>query len=413
MSEQKEARKAQEESEAEPDSGQSPEVAEDQPSAGEGRGAEAANKAAARRGGNALAWFALLLALAACGLAGWQWWLSFAQPEAGRVDSRMAEQASDIQSQSQRVDRLDERVEGVEGRFDSLASELEQLEVPDFDPAQLRSQVQSESDARADLEQRVAALSERLDESVSSLESRIEEAGAARSGQIQESLAEARFRLALVEVAGLLRLGQSRVELAGDPAGAVAAYQRAQARLEGIDDARVSRLRSLVAEELEALRSIDTPDWPELAGRLSVLESESARWPAAVVDEPSPETTASVETGTVEGGWWSSIRSSLSGLVRVTPRESAPLTSAAVESVRERVRLHLAAAQAAAARRSAEEMSRHLEVSADLIRRHFDTAADAVSSALATLAEGSSVRAPELPELGGALAEAERRLAAS
>ena len=104
----------------------------------------------------------------------------------------------------------------------------------------------------------------------------------------------------------------------------------------------------------------------------------------------------------------------MGSLVRVTPRESAPLTPAAEESVRERLRLHLAAAQAAAARRNGDELASHASTAAGLIEAHFDTASNAVSSALETLSNLASSASPQsLPDLGGALAEAERRLAAS
>jgi len=374
-------------------------------------GPDSSNEPPPRPGSNAPAWLALLLALAAGGLAGWQWWLSETNDESGRFGPRIEQQASAVESQSRRLDELDERLGGVETRLDELAG---RLDARDFDPAAMRRDIQSRAEADAELRQQVTSLSERLDGAVSDLESQLEQAGAARSDRIEESMAEARFRLGLIEVAGLLRLGQSRAELAADPAGAIAAYRRAQSRLEAIDDVRLERLRQLVARELEALRSVESTDWPALTGQLSALESETAQWPVAGAREPgtdeSPMEDGGMET---EDGWWSSMRASLGGLVRVTPREAAPLTSAAVESVRERLRLHLAAAQVAAARRSTGELARHLEVAEDLTRAHFDTSDESVLRALEGISEAASVDLPSLPELGSALAEAERRLAGS
>lgn len=365
-------------------------------------------------GGNATAWLAMLLALGALGLAGWQWWLSETDDGSAGFVSRIDEQASALQTQSQRLEQFGERMETAESRLDTLAGELDSS---DFDPAELRRQLRSQASANDDLQQRVDALSERVDEAISNLESSIEQTGSARSGQIEESHDEAAFRLGLIEVASLLRLGQLRAELAVDPAGAIAAYERAQSRLEGIQDERATRLRQLVARELEALRSVEETDWPELAGQLSGLEAESAQWPMSGATEGAAAENGSGapggEAAEAEGGWWSKLRSSMGGLVRVTPRESAPLTPAAVESVRQRVRLHLAAAQAAAARRSVDELTRHLEVAGELIRAHFDTSAQAVARALESISEAASIKAPSLPDLGGALAEAERRLAAS
>lgn len=364
-----------------------------------------------RRGGNAPAWLALLLALIAVGLTGWQWWLARTEDDdSGALLSGLDEQAATIESQASNVAGLGDRVDAFASRLDRLAG---QVESSDFDPAELRRQLESHDDARTDLQQRVVSLSERVDQAVSNLESRLEQAGAARSDQIEQTLTQARYRLGLLEVASLLRLGQSRAELASDPAGAIAAYQRAQSRLENFEGDRAARLRQLVARELEALRSVETTDWAALAGRLSALETELAQWPLSPTEGSGAGDDPAEEPSAQGDGWWSSLRGSLDGLVRVTPRASAPLAPAAVESVRERVRLHLAAAQSAVARRSVAELAVQLEIAGELIRRHFDTSAEAVSRALEAISAASSADTPSLPDLGEALAETERRLAAS
>lgn len=384
----------------------------------------------AGRGSNAPAWLALLLALAACGLAGWLWWIdqqsadssADASADLAALASRVDEQASAIESRAQDLDRLDDRVSKLDSRLGDMAGRLEERDSErdseqDFDPAELRGRIEEQSGSTSDLRQQFESMSDRLDQAVADLESRIEQAGEDRSDGIDESLAEARFRLGLIEVAGLLRLGQSRAELAADPAGAAAVYRQAQSRLQQLEDGRVERLRQLVGQELEALRSVDGRDWAGLSGRLSALEKGSGKWPLAGPNDQPADTAAGGEAGDSDDGgeqdWWSGVQRSLGGLVRVTPRESAPLTPAAVESVRERVRLHLAAAQAAAARRNTDEMNRQLEAAEQLIRSHFDTSAEAVARALETISSAASAEAPSLPDLGDALAEAERRLAAS
>ncbi len=365
----------------------------------------------AARGGNALAWLALLLALAAVGMAGWQWWSARQSNDSAALAGRVNEQAAVIDSQSQSLDELGQRIDRLEASLDDLSARLDER---NFDPSELRNRIQEQADATARLRQQVESASEGFDRTVSELRSRIEEAGADRADRIDETLAEARFRLALVEIAGLLRLGQSRAELAADPAGAVAAYQQVRSRLEGLEDGRVERLRQLVARELESLRSVETTDWADLTGRLAALEGQSADWPLAGRDaQPAEPIDSSGSEADAGDGWWSDIRRGLGGLVRVTPREAAPLTPAAVESVRERLGLHLAAAQSAAARRNLDEMKLQLEAAGDLIEARFDTSAPPVSRALESIESAASVQAPSLPELGEALAEAENRLAAS
>lgn len=383
-------------------------------SAPEQVGGEADGPSARRRGANGLAWLALLLALGAAGLSGWQWWQSTKDDgDRNPIGSRLDEQSAAIEAQSQQTGDLAERLDGLSRRIGEIE---ERLPAEDFDPEALRRTDGDLSDAQTDLEQQVTDLSRRLEQAVSGLESRLDDVGVARTDQIDESVAEASFRLGLIEVVGLLSLGQSRAELAADYDAAANAYQRAQSRLESIDNGRMQGLRQLVARELEALRSFEAMNWSALGDQLAAFEAESAEWPMASrppVDDDEPASDAG-DGDSTDGGWWSGLKRSMGRLVRVSPRESAPLTPAAAESVRERLRLHLAAAQVAAARRNGEELARHASTVAELIEAHFDRSSDAVSSALDALSKLASPASPQsLPDLGDALAEAERRLAAS
>ncbi len=369
---------------------------------------------APRQGANGLAWLALLLALAAAGFSGWQWWQSTSDDgDRESFASRLDEQAAAIDDQSRQTDVLVERLDDLSGRLEAFEERLpeEQLDV-----GALRRADDDLSNALAELERRVDELSRQLDQSVSALDSRLEEAGVARTDQIDDSLADASFRLQLLEVAGLLRLGQARAELAADYEVALGAYRQAQSRLDSIDDGRVERLRQLVGRELEALRAVETVNWSALGGQLAALEAESARWSMASRHREDDEPASDAADHDAEGdnGWWSGLKQSMGSLVRVSPRESAPLTPAAAESVRERLRVHLAAAQAAAARRNTEGLASHAETAAELLEAHFDTTSNAVSAALDVLSNAASSASPQsLPDLGDALAEAERRLAAS
>ncbi|RFF28264.1 MULTISPECIES: uroporphyrinogen-III C-methyltransferase [unclassified Wenzhouxiangella] len=395
-----------------PDSKPSEASEADHPTVEAQGGAESSNEneAAPGRGSPAIAWLALLLALAAGGLAGWQWWLAHTGDGARDLISRIDDHAGAIESQAGRIDQLGERFDSFDARLEEVANRADSR---DFDPDALRRRIRSLADTNAELREDLSSLSQRFDDAVSDLQTQVEQAGADRSGRVEDAVVDARFRLGLIEVAGLLRLGQSRAELAADPVGAVAAYQQAQSRLETIEDGRVERLRQLVARELETLRSVDTTDWSALAGQLSAIETESGQWPLAGSGKPEGGEKPTAQAGDTDEGWWASLRRSFGSLVRVTPREAAPLSPAAAESVRERLRLHLAAAQAAAARRNTDELARQLDIANGLIRAHFDTAADPVSQALETISEAAATETPSAPDLGAALAEAERRMAAS
>lgn len=367
-------------------------------------------RTAPRRGGGIVAALAMIVALGAAGLAGWQWWLAEVEEAEPALASTVEEQGSSLKSLQSRTQELSQHLQETQSRLEELAGAVESS---GDEPAALRREIQSAASARKQIQQRLSTLSEQVDTALSDFETRLEETGDLRTDRVEDLLGQAGRKAALMEVAVLLRLGRSRIEMADDRDGALAAYRSASARLGKIESGSFERLRQLIARELESLESMQVTDWPALIGRLAAIEQELASWPlrntGGGVKDPA-------DTGREQGdeGWWSGLRETMSGLVRVTPRESAPLTPAAAESVRTRLALHLAAAQAAAARRSSEELGLHLEMAEELVQARFDTASRAVARGLEALTEvASAQQAPTLPELGGALAEAERRIADS
>lgn len=380
---------------------------------------------------------ALIIALLALGLSGWQWWQAQeadgsddaveqrrAQSErieqaagelqalADRVDGhdgRLDEQAGQFDALRERLQALGDRVDGLDGRLDEQAADVEAA----------REEV-SGADARLDplrnaddrLGDRLDALAAQLDEVEESLSSRLSQRDDQQARELAEEARDAAFRLGLIEIAGLLRLGQARAELAGDLAAARGAYARAERRLGELDDDRLERLAGVLGREREALENAEQPDWSSAASRLEALVDEVGDWPR-VRSASAGEAAETADLSEDDGGLWQGMRNSLGKLVRISPREQAPLTPAAMESVRERVRLHLVAAQAAVARRNREDLAHYARAGAELARAHFDSGAATVERALNALAEIEAVPAAQLPALGEALAEVNRRLADS
>lgn len=372
-----------------------------------------------RRGGGIVAALALIVALGAAGLAGWQWWLAQVDEDgpAPELASTVEEQTDSLASLQARTDELSQRLQKTQSGLEEAQSRLDELteaaESSSEEPEALRRELQSAASDRKQIQQRLSTLSDRLDTTVSDFEARLEETGTVRSDRVESLMDQADRKAALMQVAVLLRLGRSRIEMADDREGALAAYRSAKAQLGKTESGSFERLRQLLAQELQSLESMQMTDWPALIGRLAALEQELESWPLRNADGGGvQEQAAGDEQG--DEGWWSGLRDTMGGLVRVTPRESAPLTPAAAESVRTRLELHLAAAQAAAARRNGEELRLHLKTAEELVRARFDTASQAVERGLTVLSEVASAhQAPTLPELGGALAEAERRISDS
>lgn len=365
-----------------------------------------------RRSRGGLALLALLIALAALAATGWQWWQSRQAGEGSSlssIENQLADHAdrldadqAELQALADRLGAWQERLDDLERQADSGRSYSEET----------RSRLQS-------LEREGGRLTGRMDDLESSIATRLSElrseleSGTDREAPALESQFEAqRVSLTLIEVAGLLRLGQSRAELAADFDGARNAYRRAAARLATLEDDRLQRLQSLVADELELLEAVETHDWAALAGRLDALTGEIARWPLAG-QESSLAPPGAPPEDEEEGGWWQGVRSAFGRIVRVSPRETVALAPAAAESVRERMRLHLAAAQAAAARRSELELAHHLEAAGRLLADWFDVEAPGVARAREFIDRVATLPASESPQLGAALSELERRLDAS
>lgn len=365
-----------------------------------------------RRTPGALLLLALLMALAALALTSWQWWQSSQDGEdtsLAPIERQLADQAdrlnaqqADLQALTGRLEARQERLDDLEQRADTGRSRSEDT----------RSRLQSLERESNRLSERVGGLEASIATRLSELRSEMDSGTDRETLALDQQFQAQRVSLTLIEVGGLLRLGQSRAELAADFEGARTAYQRAAARLATLEDSRLQRLRTLVAGELEQLEAVEAPDWAALVGRLDALAGEVARWPLAG-QAPSLAPESDQPQDEAVSGWWQGVRHALGSLVRVSPREAVALAPAAAESVRERMRLHLVAAQAAAARRSEQELTHHLEAAGSLLAEWFDLDAAGVIRARELIDRAAAPRATEAPALGAALSELESRLDAS
>ncbi|NBB92383.1 MAG: hypothetical protein GVY32_04345 [Gammaproteobacteria bacterium] len=387
------------------------------------------------RSGVGLSLVALLLALAAFGASGWLWWESRQTSQASPVDEIrsqvgvLGERMDRLEARSAELDALADRLSGLEAlsdrvarvedlpdRVDSLQNRLQDLsgriESTRSRAGADASELQTLNQASEALAARVSDLEQSLPEQLSELRDALSSNRQQQTLEFGERVAERRRELVLLEVSGLLRLGQSRAELAGDLAGARAAYVRAAERLATLQNGGFDRVGALIAEEREALEELDPPDWAGIMAQLQDLDAEAAEWPMKGAASSTPAPAGESDPAGEPEGWWPGMRRALGGLVQVSERDDVALPGSAVESIRERIRLHLAAAQAAAARRAAVELARQVTAVADLLEARFDTDASPVSRALDMLDELSGVREPELPPLGEALAELQDRQAA-
>lgn len=356
---------------------------------------------------------ALVLALAALGLISWLWWQRLDTGESTRMDALAAgveAQAADLQRLRTQIEAQVRRIESLPGGVEDRLQELENRP-PAVDPAQLQALEQRDERMAARLDARLDALERDVSSQLDALDERLAAQPARPQTDFDEQIRQHRRELVLHETAALLRIGQSLAELGDDLSGARQAYARAAARLQNLDDRRATGLRQAVVRESELLAASSGPDWVEAVGQLAALSASAADWP--LLDEPFEADGGSAQDeADGSGRWYSGIGRALGSLVQVTPREQTALPESVVESLRERIRLYLAAAEAAAARRNAAELAGHARTAMDLLDARFNAHDPAVARAREVLAGLAQSTAAERPDLGAALAEIERSLEA-
>lgn len=183
-------------------------------------------------GGRLLAWLLLILVMAGAAAGGWWWW-------------QQRQQADDALQ-----DRLNRQLDALDQRLDALRSDQ-------------RSQAQRIGDAAATnrvLREELLGLGQRnalLEDSVAKL------ADSTRQGARALQLEQARMQL---------QLGSERLHIAGDVAGARAAYALAAQTLQAIDDPRLLNARQALDTERQALEALGPGPGAGLAADLDALE---------------------------------------------------------------------------------------------------------------------------------------------
>ncbi len=217
-------------------------------------------------------------------------------------------------------------------------------------------------------------------------------------------------RLAMLEAAALLRIGQERAEWAGDLPGASLAYRQAEERLRGLDDPRLEQVRRAIAREEQALTGLATVDLTQTLARLERLTLESRSWPSwaglgslvSGEDEPSGDHEQAVAAPPEP--WGARLSAMARALVRVQQRDELGRTDEQFDLARELLQLRLVAAQLALVRRDQDALRLQLNAARRLLDEWFDQRSEVVIRARIELDQlGSLVLEADLPPLGEAL----------
>ncbi|MGE4073474.1 MAG: uroporphyrinogen-III C-methyltransferase [Lysobacterales bacterium] len=207
----------------------------------------------------------------------------------------------------------------------------------------------------------------------------------------------------LAEADFLLRLGEERLRLFGDVAGARTSFELADEQLSQVSDPRATSVRQTLALERDALAAIAVADVPVILGRLDRLAAQTGVWPLKGRDRPA----AADAGGEGSSAWWNRALNSLDHYFRVRrtdPGERAgggPL-------LRERLQLDFSRARLLLLRGQGEAARDALAAARSDLQSNFDVSDAGVAQAVAVLGELlAAPLSPSLPTLG----ESRRELA--
>lgn len=213
----------------------------------------------------------------------------------------------------------------------------------------------------------------------------------------------------LAEVEYLMRLAIVRLRLMRDIKGATEALITADQRLHDLADPAVLKIREILASEITALKSMDTPDIHGAALRLLSISERLSLLPTA--KQPSIESldkTTVIESDD-ESKWyvkaWRKVISAL-GFSRI----DAPVGAAALRSelyyVEQLIRLELEAARQALIRLDKADFEKRILKARSLLDEHYNRNHEQVillKSDLTALLEANLF--PDLPDISGSLTE--------
>lgn len=213
-----------------------------------------------RRGSGALGGLALLLALAALALSGWLFWQDY--QARGQSETAAGQRLAQL---SERLDQdltgLNQSLESAQSRFNDALSEQRESQ------RSLTQQTESQSQSLDDLQSALTGIEQRQ---------------AALEAQVAEFTGQGPSRsrtLYLEEAAWLMRLAEEQLALSGETGRAVQALTLAQDNLTAAEDPRLAGIRRTLAADIRALESHRVTDLAQLTGRIMALEDGVESWP--------------------------------------------------------------------------------------------------------------------------------------
>ena len=316
-----------------------------------------------KKRGNGVAWLALLLAAAALGAVGYTLYFDWqSNSAADGVNAAVSGLESQVATTRRSVTELADRVDAINVGEAATPADVEAL--------------------RSELDERIRLLNS-LPSRMSTLESSIASlAGVSTSARNTWLLAEAEY---------YLQIANAQLQLANNPSLASMALSMADERVVQIADPALTDVRRAISDELAALDIMEKPDLEgatlTLASLARVVESlPLAR--TALADTPEVANADAEQSGMNRA--WTSVKSAVSGLVKVTPPDQEKrvmLTTDGEYFLRNNIALQLQSARLALLRGEQAVFEQSLDDTSALLAEHFDADSAQVASTRETLAE--------------------------
>lgn len=338
-----------------------------------------------RRTGNAVAWLALLVSLAAVAIVG------YGEFSEWRNDDIRPDHGTDIGDNRTSIAALRRDLDASQKRLGDVSNQVATL--PAEDLSDRIETLQNDMERQLRLLNTVPSRMTSLEGSVASL------AGISAGARQTFLLAEAEY---------YLQIANAQLQLANNPQLATLALGMADERVTQLSDPALIDVRRTIADELAALELMDKPD---LAGVTLTLASLARVVESLPITSPSQGTATTDAANSDEQGnaakAWSSVKDAMSGLVKVTPPEQAKLQllSPDVEYfLRNNIAMQLQAARLALLRGEQTLFEQALDDAGALLKTYFDTESAQVISAQQTLAEiRTDVSTTAIPDISNSL----------
>ncbi|HTE16726.1 MAG TPA: uroporphyrinogen-III C-methyltransferase [Burkholderiales bacterium] len=227
---------------------------------------------------------------------------------------------------------------------------------------------------------------------------------------LYQDLSRNRDEWAFAEIEQTLLVASQQLQLAGNVRAALIALQAADTRLQHMNRPQLLALRKALSEDIARLKAAPFVDTAGLSVRIDTLIASADKLPLAA-ETRAPEETATAPAPTPAGNawlrFWREVWADLQQLVRVQRIGNADvplLAPAQAYFLRENLKLRLLNARMALLTRDQATFRGDLKAAQDWIARYFDARDKAVINALAALAAlQKSEVSIELPDLSATL----------